>query len=88
MSRQFAVPRVCLLVARRLRWRWRSRGWGLRVPSPRHRFLGGSGLLAFGRLSPDLEVTTIAVVDPRSGRTRAVTHVPRRCAGSWTWGDS
>ena len=58
------------------------------VPPAEASFPGSNGALAFGRLSPGGDATTIALVDPRSGRTRAVTRVPRRCAGrSFVWED-
>jgi Tol biopolymer transport system component len=59
------------------------------VPVAEASFPGRNGVLAYGRLGPGLATTTIALVDPRTGRTRAVTRAPRRCAGrSFVWDDS
>ena len=57
------------------------------VPVAEASFPGRNGLLAFARLGPG-DASTISVVDPRSGRTRAVTHVSRSCAGDLgSWAD-
>lgn len=57
---------------------------------------GRNGLIAFAAEGPPFEpkprgegAWTIRVVNPRSGQTRQLTHVPRRCGRrGWTWGDS
>jgi Tol biopolymer transport system component len=57
------------------------------VPAAEASFPGRNGVLAFARLGPG-DASTISVVDPRSGRTRAVTHVSRSCAGrAGSWAD-
>lgn len=65
------------------------------VPVAEASFPGRNGLLAFSRFSADLRVIqgmpdiTIWLVNPRSGRARPLTRVPRRCAGGEsTWEDS
>ena len=58
-------------------------------------FPGQNGLIAFPREGPPFNKArnpegawTIWVVNPRSGRTRQLTHVPARCGRrGWTWGD-
>jgi Tol biopolymer transport system component len=45
-------------------------------------FPGGNGLLAYSRFSPSPgSQSTIWLVDPRSGRERQLTRMPRRCSG-------
>ena len=58
-------------------------------------FPGRNGLIAFAGEGPPFNTKhtegawTIRVVNPRSGRTRQLTHVPRRCTRrGWTWSDS
>jgi Tol biopolymer transport system component len=65
------------------------------VPVAEASFPGRNGLIAFAGEGPPFEpkprgegAWTIRVVNPRSGRTRQLTHVPRRCGRrGWTWGD-
>ena len=65
------------------------------VPSAEASFPGRNGLIAFAGEGPPFNTKrvpegawTIRVVNPRSGRARQLTHVPRRCGRrGWTWGD-
>jgi len=59
-------------------------------------FPGRNGLIAYAREGPPFDrkppreggAWTIWVADPRTGRTRQLTHVPRRCRKrGWTWTD-
>ena len=57
-------------------------------------FPGSNGLIAFGRVgrpfvtAPVLGARTISLADPRSGRSRQLTHVPGRCGREgFTWND-
>ena len=57
-------------------------------------FPGRNGLIAFGRVgppfgtAPGLGARTIWLADPRSGRSRQLTHVPGRCGrDGFTWHD-
>ena len=51
-------------------------------------FPGRNGLLAVSRFAPG-PATTIWLVDPRTGRARQLTRVPRRCRGAESaWQDS
>jgi Tol biopolymer transport system component len=66
------------------------------VPAAEASFPGRNGLIAFAREGPPFELTppvlgaqTIWLVDPRSGRTRQLTHIPGRCGrAGFTWDDS
>jgi Tol biopolymer transport system component len=65
------------------------------VPSAEASFPGRNGLIAFAGEGPPFNTNrvpegawTIRVVNPRSGRTRQLTRVSRRCGRrGWTWGD-
>jgi Tol biopolymer transport system component len=56
------------------------------VPAAEASFPGRNGLIAFVR-GGGHGGWTIRVVDPRSGRTRQLTHVSRRCSRPGTWVD-
>lgn len=68
----------------------------LAVPVAEASFPGKNGLIAFAGEGPPFEpkprgegAFTIRVVDARSGRTRQLTRVSRRCRRKgWTWGDT
>ena len=59
--------------------------FGAGVPAAEASFPGRNGVIAFSRGGPHGE-STLWVVSPRTGRTRRITHVPRRCgerASAW-----
>ena len=60
------------------------------VPVAEASFPGRNGLLAFDRFETRFGNPTIWLLDPRSGRSRQLTHVPRRCARRYSdvWEDS
>jgi hypothetical protein len=66
------------------------------VPVAEASFPAGNGLIAFAGEGPPFNTKrvpegawTIRVVNPRSGRARQLTYVPRRCSRrGWTWSDS
>jgi Tol biopolymer transport system component len=66
------------------------------VPAAEASFPGRNGQIAFAGEGPPFNTKrvregawTIRVVNPRSGQTRQLTHVPRRCGRrGWTWGDT
>jgi Tol biopolymer transport system component len=66
------------------------------VPGAEASFPGRNGLIAFAGEGPPFNTKrvpegawTIRVVNPRMGRARQLTHVPRRCGRrGWTWSDS
>jgi Tol biopolymer transport system component len=69
----------------------------LAVPAAEASLPGRNGLIAFTREVPPFDIadpverigaSTIWTADPGSGRTRQLTHVPRRCGSrGWTWED-
>jgi Tol biopolymer transport system component len=62
--------------------------FGSAVPLAEASFPGKNGLLAVSRFDPLIWDTTIWLVDPRSGRARELTRMPRRCRGPGpTWED-
>jgi hypothetical protein len=62
--------------------------FGSAVPLVEASFPGKNGLLAVSRFDPLIWDTTIWLVDPRSGRARELTRMPRRCRGPGpTWED-
>ena len=66
------------------------------VPTAQALYPGRNGVIAFAANGPPFHperpaagARTIRVADPRSGRMRQITHVPRRCGSrGWTWKDS
>jgi Tol biopolymer transport system component len=66
------------------------------VPTAQASYPGQNGVIAFAANGPPFHperptagARTIRVADPRSGRMRQITHVPRRCGSrGWTWEDS
>jgi Tol biopolymer transport system component len=66
------------------------------MPAAEASFPGRNGVIAFAREGPPFDrkppreggAWTIWVADPRTGRTRQLTHVSRRCGRrGWTWKD-
>jgi Tol biopolymer transport system component len=61
--------------------------FGAVVPGAEASFPGRNGVIAFSRAGPHGE-STLWVVNPRSGQTRQITHVPPRCGSrASTWFD-
>src|SRR4051812_18936355 len=64
------------------------------VPAAEASFPGRNGLIAFAGEGPPFNrfrqgAFTIRGVNPRSGRVRQLTHVPRRCGrDGWAWADT